>query len=198
MFNPDQYYSEAVKQLYLLSFDLIGDGTRNKDLDKTSLYQLIDQSYERKESSKFFLQICDMEIEADKALLFNDQDFITWGLVTLCTFMLNDEGQAIKFDDKELDFDDLNTQKDYKDYLAEFWPEISYEDLINDYEPNNYNKTAIEYLFMIEDINVGFSELQIHDPADGFKTEEEFREEHQVSSTKEMRVAYLLEGTEFK
>ena len=70
--------------------------------------------------------------------------------------------------------------------------------MINDYEPNNYNKTAIEYLFMIEDINVGFSELQIHDPADGFKTEEEFREEHQVSSTKEMRVAYLLEGTEFK
>ena len=198
MFNPDQYYSEAVKQLYLLSFDLIGDGERNKDLEKTSLYQLIDQSYERKESSKFFLQICDMEIEADKALLFNDQDFITWGLVTLCTFMLNDEGQAIKFDDKELDFDDLNTQKDYKDYLAEFWPGISYEDLINDYEPNNYNKTAIEYLFMIEDINVGFSELQIHDPADGFKTEEEFREEHQVSSTKEMRVAYLLEGTEFK
>ena len=92
MFNPDQYYSEAVKQLYLLSFDLIGDGERNKDLEKTSLYQLIDQSYERKESSKFFLQICDMEIEADKALLFNDQGFITWGLVTLCTFMLNDEG----------------------------------------------------------------------------------------------------------
>jgi hypothetical protein len=51
---------------------------------------------------------------------------------------------------------------------------------------------------MVEDVNVGFSELQIHDPADGYKTEKEFNEDHQVSSTKEMRIAYLLEGIEFK
>ena len=51
---------------------------------------------------------------------------------------------------------------------------------------------------MIDDVNLQFSELQIHDPEDGFKTEEEFKEDHQVVSTKEMRVAYLLEGVEFK
>ena len=83
MFNPDQYYTEATRQAYLLSFDLIGDGIRNKELEKTSLYQLINKSYERKALSKFFLKISYMEIEADKALLFNDKDFITWGLVTL-------------------------------------------------------------------------------------------------------------------
>ena len=112
MFNPDQYYSEAVQQLYLLSFDLIGDTIRNKDIEKTSLYQLINESYKRKESSKFYLQICDkcMEIEADKALLFNDKDFITWGLVTLQAFMIDDEGKKVKFDDGQLDFDDSNTQ----------------------------------------------------------------------------------------
>ena len=70
--------------------------------------------------------------------------------------------------------------------------------MINENEPNNYNKTTFEYLFMIEDVNLGFSELQIHDPAGGFKTAEEFKEDHQVSSTKEMRIAYLVEGVEFK
>ena len=85
MFNPDQYYTEATRQLYLLSFDIIGDGIRNKELEKTSLYQLINYSYGKTDSSKFFFQIPEggMEIEADKALLFNDKDFITWGLVTL-------------------------------------------------------------------------------------------------------------------
>ena len=51
---------------------------------------------------------------------------------------------------------------------------------------------------MIDDVNLEFPELQIHDPQGGFNSVLEFKEEHQVSSTKEMRVAYLLEGVEFK
>ena len=55
MFNPDEYYKEATRQAYLLSFDLIGDSIRNKDIEKTKLYQLINKSYGQNDASKFFL-----------------------------------------------------------------------------------------------------------------------------------------------
>ena len=38
MFNSDEIYELATKQLYLLSVDMIGDDTRNKDIHKTNLY----------------------------------------------------------------------------------------------------------------------------------------------------------------
>ena len=47
MFNSEEIYELATKQLYLLSVDMIGDDTRNKDIDKTNLYKLLNES-ERK------------------------------------------------------------------------------------------------------------------------------------------------------
>ena len=47
MFNSEEIYELATKQSYLLSVDMIGDDTRNKDIDKTNLYKLLNKS-ERK------------------------------------------------------------------------------------------------------------------------------------------------------
>ena len=47
MFNSEEIYELATKQLYLLSVDMIGDDTRNKEIDKTNLYKLLNKS-ERK------------------------------------------------------------------------------------------------------------------------------------------------------
>ena len=44
MFNSEEIYELATKQSYLLSYDLIGDAERNKDLDKTNLYKLLNKS----------------------------------------------------------------------------------------------------------------------------------------------------------
>ena len=57
MFNPDEYYTAAVRQSYFLSFDLVGDGERNQDLDKTNFYKLITKQNDKTESSKFILKI---------------------------------------------------------------------------------------------------------------------------------------------
>ena len=44
MFNSEEIYELATKQSYLLSYDLIGDAERNKDLDKTNFYKLLNKS----------------------------------------------------------------------------------------------------------------------------------------------------------
>ena len=44
MFNSEEIYELATKQSYLLSYDLIGDNERNKDLDKTNFYKLLNKS----------------------------------------------------------------------------------------------------------------------------------------------------------
>ena len=49
---------------------------------------------------------------------------------------------------------------------------------------------------MIDDVDVNFSKLQIHDPEGGYRTIEEFNTDHDVVSTKTMKIAYLFEGAE--
>ena len=49
---------------------------------------------------------------------------------------------------------------------------------------------------MIDDVDVNFSKLHIHDPEDGYRTIEEFNAEHEVVNTKKMKIAYLFEGAE--
>ena len=85
--------------------DLIGDAERNKDLDKTGLYKLLNRSNKKSSDSKFWLQIADMEIEADKILLF-DSSFLTWGLVTLQAYKNSTDGGVQKYDDKSLNLTD--------------------------------------------------------------------------------------------
>ena len=57
MFNPDQYYTAAVRQSYFLSFDLVLDTERNENLDKTNFYKLLNKQNKKNESSKFLLKI---------------------------------------------------------------------------------------------------------------------------------------------
>lgn len=38
MFNSDEIYEDATRQMYFLAVDLIGDSIRNRYLEKTNLY----------------------------------------------------------------------------------------------------------------------------------------------------------------
>ena len=49
--------------------------------------------------------IADIEIEADKLLLF-DEKYLTWGLVTLQAYKNDENGEAIEYDDKKLNMTD--------------------------------------------------------------------------------------------
>ena len=55
MFNSDEYYEDSTRQMYFLAIDLIGDSIRERDLDKTNLYQLLNKSNKKKENSTFWL-----------------------------------------------------------------------------------------------------------------------------------------------
>ena len=51
-------------------------------------------------------------------------------------------------------------------------------------------------MYIIDDVDVNFSKLQLHDPEGGYRTIEEFNADHDVVSTKTMKLAYLFEGAE--
>lgn len=77
--------------------------------------------------------IADIEIEADKILLF-DEEFLTWGLVTLQAYKNDENGEAIEYDDKKLNMNDTAQVEEFKEYLAQIWPGIKYEDLVEDHD----------------------------------------------------------------
>ena len=77
--------------MYFLAVDLIGDSIRNRNLDLTNLYQLLNKSNKKKKDSKFWLQIVSMEIEEDKIYLF-DEEYLTWGIVILQAYKNGTDG----------------------------------------------------------------------------------------------------------
>ena len=46
-----------------------------------------------------------MEIEEDKIYLF-DKEYLTWGIVVLQAYKNGTDGQAVEYNDKELDLTD--------------------------------------------------------------------------------------------
>ena len=56
--------------------------------------------------------------------------------------------------------------------------------------------TKIQYLYVIDDVDVNFNSLYIHNPEGGYRTVEDFNVDHEVVSTKKMKIAYLFEGAE--
>ena len=105
MFNSDEYYEDATRQMYFLAIDLLGDSIRNRYIEETNLYQLLNKSNKKREDSKFWLQIASMEIEEDKIYLF-DKEYLTWGIVVLQAYKNGTDGQAVEYNDKELDLTD--------------------------------------------------------------------------------------------
>ena len=83
IFNSDETFEDASRRAYFLGFDLIGDSFRDLtnstfyDRMNTMVQQIVDLNYHG-----FKMTIKEMEIEADKSLLFND-DWITWGQMEL-------------------------------------------------------------------------------------------------------------------
>ena len=85
IFNTDEVFEKATRQWYFLGNDMILDSWRNKELAKSDFYKTLSielAQIAQLDKDEFKMEIVEMEIEADKALLFQ-QDYVTWGEVVL-------------------------------------------------------------------------------------------------------------------
>ena len=80
IFNTDEIYSAATRPFYILGNDMIPDSFRNRNLKESSFFENVDREINALSSLEDFgykVAIKDIEIEADKALLFNEEYIIS-------------------------------------------------------------------------------------------------------------------------
>ena len=56
--------------------------------------------------------------------------------------------------------------------------------------------TTVQYLFVVNDIEVNFDKLSLDEPVNGFDSIEAFRAEYQGASEKKIKIAYFFEGAQ--
>ena len=67
-------------------------------------------------------------------MLLFDEKFLTWGLVTLQAYKNDENGEAVKYDDKKLNMSDPAQEDEFKEYLNQVWKGTNYTELVRDHE----------------------------------------------------------------
>jgi hypothetical protein len=119
------------------------------------------------EEDGFGMRIDKLKIEADKALLFNDE-YVTWGEMELIASRRdNSTDRFIAYADKFLDDSDPSEAADLQS-LKDNMPPENTEGVPGTVHP--------VYLYVVEDIDVEFDRLTVSDPVGGYSSIEESRE----------------------